>query len=204
MIKIVVVEDHPMLLDWLKNALSKNSDFEIIGTALNGKNCLTILEENDTDILLMDLNLPDIKGEELSKVVKSKFPKIKIIILTSHDQIYHVRTMLDIGVSGYLLKNEDYSLIEDTIYSVYDGNIEISKQISEIIAKNSGKVNISTREKEVLKLIADGMTNQEIADKLFISPLTSDSHRKNLILKFGAKNTASMIKTAIVLGFLSD
>ncbi|MBN2778249.1 MAG: response regulator transcription factor [Bacteroidales bacterium] len=204
MIKIVVVEDHPMLLDGLKNALSKNSDFEIIGTALNGQSCLTILEENNTDILLMDLNLPDIKGEELSKVVKSKFPKIKIIVLTSHDQIYHIRTMLDIGVSGYLLKNEDYSLIEDTIYSVYDGNIEISQHISEIIAKNTGKVNISTREKEVLKLIADGLTNQEIADKLFISPLTSDSHRKNLILKFGASNTASMIKTAIEMGFISN
>lgn len=204
MIKIFVVEDHPMLLDGLKNALSKNSDFEIIGTALTGQNCLTILEENDTDVLLMDLNLPDIKGEELSKIIKTRYPKIKIIVLTSHDQIYHIRTMLDIGVSAYLLKNEDYCLIEDTIYSVYDGNFELSKQISEIINKTTGKINISTREKEVLKLIADGLTNQEIADKLFISPLTSDSHRKNLILKFGAKNTASMIKTAIEMGFLGD
>lgn len=205
--KALIVEDHPIVSDSLANLINA-SDLELechyTSTAHDG---LAWLNGHKAVIILLDINLPDLSGIEFCRIAKSRYAGLKILAITSIEQRYVVDQMLAAGADGFILKSSDTSEILEAITQIIGGNQYISKSVADLLkgklATNSDMPFLTRREVEVLKLIADGLTNQEIAEKLFISSWTVDSHRKNLLLKFNAKNTAMLVKTAVTNGIIS-
>jgi DNA-binding NarL/FixJ family response regulator len=171
---------------------------EWMGHAMNAASCLAFLQQEQPDVILMDINLPDMSGIDLCKEVKSRYKDIHIVGLSSYNQQSFIQKMLDNGASGYVLKNATREELVDAIGTVINGRIFLSNEAELTVQKNENSKSpiITKREKEVLLLIADGLTNNEIAVKLFISITTVESHRKNLLAKFKVKNTASLIRMA--------
>jgi len=202
--KILLIEDHPVVAEGISKIVKQIDFVDEFSFASSGKIALKMISDNKPDLILLDINLPDISGTELCKEIKKKNPEIKIIALSSYNQKSYIEVMLKNGASGYILKNATADEIIWGIREVSDGKLHLCHEASEIMNdKNTVKnILLSPREKEVLCLIAEGFTNPEIAEKLFISPLTVDSHRKNLLLKLSARNTASLIKTAFERGYL--
>jgi DNA-binding NarL/FixJ family response regulator len=205
--KALIVEDHPIVSDSLTNLIN-SSDLALechhVCTAHDG---LAWLNGNKAVIILLDINLPDMSGIEFCTIVKSRHADLKILAITSIEQRHVVDQMLAVGANGFILKSSDTMEILEAIKQIISGNSYISKSVADLLKgklHTNGDLPVLTRrEVEVLKLIADGLTNQEIADKLFISSWTVDSHRKNLLLKFNAKNTAILVKTAVTSGIIS-
>jgi len=203
MIQILIVDDHPMVVDGLKSSFVKHADIKVIATAGSGAECRRVLATNSPDVVLMDLRLPDVEGIDLVLDILKKFPSLKIIVLTSNQQRFYIQSLIESGIKGYLLKSADFSKILAAVRTVAEGAMHFSCEVEKQFAADKEKqLFLTKRELEVLQLIAAGLTNQEIAEKLFISPLTVDSHRKNLLFKFNAKNTASMISEAVGQGYL--
>ena len=174
-----------------------------MGHATNAASCLAFLNKQLPDVILMDINLPDINGIDLCKEVKTKYPSVFIIGLSTFNQQSFIQKMMDNGASGYLLKNATQEEITSAIETVMKGKTYLSEEASNTLRKENGtNIVLTRREKEVLELIADGMTNAEIAQKLFVSVTTVDTHRKNLLAKFDTKNTAALIKIAVSQGYL--
>lgn len=196
--KIFIVDDHYLIIEGIKSLLHNENGLEWMGYAMNAASCMAFLQSNRPHVIFMDINLPDINGIDLCKEIKAKYPKIKVIGLSSYYQQSYINTILDNGASGYVLKNATKDELLDAIETVMTGKDYLSDDAALIVKRNEGsKIPIMTRrEKEVLFLIAEGMTNHEIATKLFISTTTVDTHRKNLLSKFDAKNTATLIRMA--------
>lgn len=197
-IKTFITDDHYMIVEGIRSLLQNENNIEWLGHAMNASSCLAFLQNNNPDVILMDINLPDKSGIDLCKEVKEMYPSIHIIGLSSFNQQSFIQKMLDNGASGYVLKNATREELIEAIEAVVKGEKFLSEEAASTIKKNEdSKIPIITRrEKEILQLIADGMTNNEIAEKLFISSTTVDTHRKNLLAKFEAKNTATLIKLA--------
>lgn len=198
-IKVFIVDDHYMIIEGIRSLLQYQKGIEWLGHAMTATSCLAFLDQQQPDVILMDISLPDMSGIDLCKEVKSKYPNIHIIGLSSFNQQSFIQKMLENGASGYLLKNATQEELVYAIKAVEEGEIFLSDEAELTVQKNeNSKVPIVTRrEKEVLLLIADGLTNNEIASKLFISITTVDTHRKNLLAKFEVKNTASLIRMAV-------
>lgn len=196
--KIFIVDDHYMIIEGIRSLLQFQNGIEWIGHAMNATSCMAFLEQQEPDVILMDINLPDTSGIDLCLEVKTKYPDIQIVGLSSFNQHSFIQKMLDNGASGYVLKNATLEELLDAIETVNRGKIFLSHEAELTVQKNenSNIPVITRREKEVLLLIAEGMTNNEIASKLFISATTVDTHRKNLLAKFEVKNTASLIRMA--------
>ncbi|PKP13908.1 MAG: DNA-binding response regulator [Bacteroidetes bacterium HGW-Bacteroidetes-3] len=197
-IKVFIVDDHYMVIEGIRSLLQNEKSIEWMGHAMNAASCMAFLQQQQPDVILMDINLPDMSGIDLCKEVKMKYPSIHIIGLSSFNQQSFIQKMLDNGASGYLLKNATREELVYAIETVIEGEIFLSDEVELTVQKNEdSKIPIITRrEMEVLLLIADGLTNNEIAIKLFISTTTVDTHRKNLLAKFEVKNTASLIRMA--------
>ena len=204
--KILIVEDHPIVTESLSRLISESGMGLDCIHAESGKKGLACLNGNHIDIVLLDVNLPDIKGQEFCRTARSRFPQIKILAITSLSQRFIIDQMLHSGANGFIFKTSESWEILDAIKQVLNGEQYLGKGVKEM---TQGKLNgiselpsLTRREKEILSLIADGLTNHEIANRLFISCSTVDSHRKNLLLKFNAKNTAILIKTAVSNGII--
>lgn len=197
-IKVFIVDDHYMIVEGIRSLLQYQKGIEWLGHAMNAASCLAFLQHQQPDVILMDINLPDMSGIDLCKLVKTKYPSIHIIGLSSFNQQSFIQKMLENGAAGYLLKNATLEELVYAIEAVNEGEIFLSDEVELTVQKNEdSKIPIVTRrEMEVLLLIADGLTNNEIARKLFISTTTVDTHRKNLLAKFDVKNTASLIRMA--------
>ncbi|HMK19445.1 MAG TPA: response regulator transcription factor [Chitinophagaceae bacterium] len=201
--KTFIVDDHYMVIEGIRSLLQNEKSIEWMGHAMNASSCLAFLNKQLPDVILMDINLPDISGIDLCKEVKTKYPSVFIIGLSTFNQQSFIQKMMDNGASGYVLKNATQDEITSAIETVMKGKTYLSEEASNTLRKDNGAAIILTRrEKEVLELIADGMTNAEIAQKLFISVTTVDTHRKNLLAKFETKNTAALIKIAVSRGYL--
>ena len=172
--------------------------------SMNGASCLAFLQQQQPDVILMDINLPDKSGIDLCKDVKSRYPAIRILGLSSFNQQSFIEKMIENGASGYVLKNASREELIEAIESVMEGRKFLSTEAAATVKKNEdSKIPVITRrEKEVLLLIAEGLTNNEIAEKLFISTTTVDTHRKNLLAKFEVKNTATLIRLAAQYKFI--
>jgi DNA-binding NarL/FixJ family response regulator len=202
MIRVFIVDDHPVVIEGIHSLLLLEKDIEWTGQAMNAQSCLGFFVHNTADIILMDINLPDINGVDLCAIIKEKYPGIFILGLSTFNQGLYIKKMMENGASGYILKNSSKEDLVEAIHAVCEGRIYFSGEVSEVLRQyqKSSETKVpalSRREKEVLELIAEGYTNPQIAEKLFVSPFTVDSHRKNLIAKLNAKNTASLIRFAV-------
>jgi DNA-binding NarL/FixJ family response regulator len=201
--RVFIVDDHYMVIEGIRSLLQNEKNIEWTGHAMNAASCLAFLKQQQPDVILMDINLPDKSGIELCKEVKEKYPSVFIVGLSTFNQLSFIQKMMDNGASGYVLKNASQQEITDAIDSVVKGKTYLSAEASHTLRSDDAVTIVLTRrEKEVLGLIAEGMTNIEISDKLFISVSTVDTHRKNLLAKLEAKNTAALIKIAVSRGYL--
>jgi DNA-binding NarL/FixJ family response regulator len=201
--KVFIVDDHYMVIEGIRSLLQNEKKIEWMGHAMNASSCLASLKMQQPDVLLMDINLPDKSGIDLCKEVKEKYPFVFIVGLSTYNQQSFIEKMIDNGASGYVLKNATQEELMEGIETVMVGKLYFSEEAAQSLRKTHNEVPVLTRrEKEVLGLIAEGMTNNEIAQNLFISSTTVDTHRKNLLSKFEAKNTASLIRIAAQMQFI--
>ncbi|QOI97350.1 MAG: response regulator transcription factor [Flammeovirgaceae bacterium] len=197
MIRIFIVDDHPMVIEGMRSMLQQVAGVQVCGYAMNAASCMGYFVNNQADIVLLDINLPDQSGIEVCRLLLKKNPLLKIIALTNFDQLTYLQSMRGAGAKGYLLKNASLEELERAIGQVSNGHeYWLGKENVKESISDHNKLLLTRREIEVLRLIAEGLTNHEIAEKLFISDSTVDSHRKNLISKLQAKNTAALIRTA--------
>ncbi len=204
-IRIIVADDHKIFREGLINLLSASDNIEIIDQAENGKQAIEKSEILKPDILIMDIGMPIVNGIEATKILQQKKSGIKVIGLTMHAEKHFIKGMFDAGAYGYLFKNCSYEELMDAITIVHNGKKYVSDKITEILIDNylgkpsmEGKdANLSIRETEVLKLIAEGKTSKEISELLFVSIKTVGTHRKNILDKLGLNSTADMVKYAI-------
>jgi two-component system, NarL family, nitrate/nitrite response regulator NarL len=198
-IKVLVVDDHPMVLEGMRSMLVQIDFVMVSGTVSNAYAAMEHIKLTPPDIVITDINMPEISGIELTLKIKKEFPLVKIIAMSTFKERSYISQMIQNGASGYLVKSASKEEIEEAILSVYEGKLYMSLDINLSVTEKQEINNVpvlSSREKEVLQLIADGMTNPQIATKLFISLHTVDSHRKNLLTKFAVNNTASLIRLA--------
>ena len=199
-IKIFIVDDHQMIIEGLKSLLHNDDKINLVGSANSAERCLQFFKSNTADVILMDINLPDTNGIELCQIISKKYPNIKIIALSTFTQGTYVRNMMESGASGYLLKNANKHEIIKAIETVSNNQKYLTHEAEIALRYDIEQQNklpkLTKREKEVLGLICSGLTNQQIAEKLFISIDTVDSHRKNLYSKLNVKNTAMLIRLA--------
>ncbi|MES2418136.1 MAG: response regulator transcription factor [Bacteroidota bacterium] len=202
-IGIFVVDDHYMVIEGIRSLLQNEKTLEWMGHATNSESCLSFLKLHEPDIILMDINLPDKSGIDLCKEVKQLYPSIAILGLSTFNQQVIIKNMIDNGALGYVLKNATKEELLEAINSVLKGKIYYSFEVLNSLRKpEPNQLLITRREKEVLLLIAEGLTNAQIAEKLFISIPTVNTHRKSLLEKFGVKNTAMLIGKATKLGLI--
>ncbi len=206
MIKILIADDHQFLIDGVKLSILNIPDFSLVGEAHNGLQVLEMLEAGlEVDIILMDINMPKMDGLECTRKVTKKYQGVKVIVLSQYDEKRFVKQMVKNGAMGYLLKDSAKDSLEKTIRAVYRGEKSFSEKLMlrfinvELKDENNSSLfpKLTEREKEILNLIGRELSSQEIADKLFISFHTVESHRANLMFKAGAKNTAGLIRWAV-------
>ncbi len=198
MIKVAIVDDHKILTEGLQGLITDSGLATVVGIAHNAEQCRLSIGFWKPDVLLLDVGLPDISGIDFCKELKEEFPDIAILALTTHDEYSIVRQMLDSGASGYVIKNALPDEILAGIEVVAAGQTFLCHEIDLLMKRPPGKnIWLTERERELLKLISEGLTNGEIADKIFLSPETIKGYRKNLLLKLGAKNTAVLVKIAL-------
>jgi len=216
LVRVILVDDHTIIRDGIKALLKDSKDIVVVGEAGTGKELLAMLPNVDADIILMDINMPELDGFETTTILREQNSDLKILILSMLDHENYIAKILDAGASGYLLKNTGREEMICGIKIVAAGGQFISSAVSFNMLKklqNPNYKSVSTEEKqtrdlsqreiEILKLIADGLTNAEIADKIFTSKRTVETHRQNIIEKTKAKNTAALIKYAISKGIIS-
>lgn len=200
-ITVFIVDDHYMVIEGIHSLLQQEKEVEWTGHATTAASCLAYLQSRQPDVILMDINLPDQSGIDLCKEVKAKYPSVFIIGLSTFNQPSFIHKMMENGASGYVLKNATRAELMAAINTVVRGKIYMSHDAAVASAKptSDGAPILTRREKEVLGLIADGLTTPEIAEKLFVSATTVETHRKNLLTKFGVRNVAALVKAAMQL-----
>ncbi len=199
-IKVFIVDDHYMVIEGIQSLLSHDPDIEFTGHASTAASCISYLDHHEPDVILLDISLPDMSGIDLCNEIKKKHPAVHILGLSTFNQHSFIEKMLEKGASGYLLKNASKHELSVAIKNVYSRKQYLSYEASMTlrdshVASLAAPV-LTRREKEILLLISEGLTTPVIAEKLFISVATVETHRKNLLAKFKVKNTASLIKTA--------
>jgi DNA-binding NarL/FixJ family response regulator len=207
MIHVFIVEDHAMVIEGIRVLLQNEKDITVVGTANTASGCIDYFTNHKADVILMDISLPDMDGLELCKIIKTTYKEITILALSSFNQGIFMNKIMENGGSGYLLKNLSRQELIDAIKTVYKGGVYFSFEAGRIykasLEKNSHLPVLTKREKEIMKLVAQGFTNSQISQQLFISIDTVDSHRKNLYTKLDVKNAASLIRYAIENGIVS-
>jgi DNA-binding NarL/FixJ family response regulator len=203
MIRLIIADDHPVIIDGIKLILEEEKDIQVIATAVNGMELMKILDTKETDVILMDVNMPEMSGIEATQQIKHKYPEVKVLSFSQYAEKKFVKQMLKNGADGYLLKNAMVSEIVKAINIVYSGGMYLSEELPNFFSDKPKRKSrdlfpdLSKRELDVLKLICDEKSTNEIAELLFISSSTVETHRANLLLKVGAKNTAGLVKWAV-------
>jgi len=204
-IKISITDDHYVVLKGIESLLIDEKDIDVISVHENGQHTLDALEIAQPEILLLDINLPDINGIVLTKTITKLYPNVRIIALTNHEDVSFVKRILDHGAFGYLLKNVHKKELLQAINTVVKGEKYLQESIKKKILNQSlgrqedtaFQPKLTRRETEVLQSIYEELTTQEISEKLFISPKTVEAHRMNIMSKLGAKNSVGIIIIAI-------
>jgi DNA-binding NarL/FixJ family response regulator len=211
-VRIILADDHEMLRAGLKGLLDKEPDFKVVAQAADGEQLLEKLSTVKVDCVVMDLSMPNLDGLATLKEIKKRFPKVKCLVLTMQKDQEHFKSAMANGATGYILKDNAFDLLVMAIKMVMKGKSYISPAISDLIAEQyvrsvkDGDMPsleiLTAREKEILKLVAQGHANKNIAAKLKISIRTAETHRSRLIHKLGLKTTASLVKYALAKGLI--
>jgi DNA-binding NarL/FixJ family response regulator len=204
MIRILLIDDHPLVSDGVKTMLQGEPSLTIIATCKTAQEALTFLSHDEPDVILLDISLPDMDGLELCEKIRVKNKRSKIIGLTSTNEAGIITGLLHRGGNGYLLKNMERAELLEAIQVVMKGKIYLSKAANEKILEQfqnthsvaDGAPLLTRREKEILQMLSNGMNGPQIAEKLFLSPLTVETHRKNLFRKFNANSVQMLLKIA--------
>jgi len=196
-----------MVVAGLNSLLGQLENIEVAGAVSNAFDAIPFLKKNKIDVILLDINLPDISGIDLCKKIHKEFPEIKILGISTFSERSYISRMIENGASGYLIKSASATEIAEAIDTVLKEKMYLSVSMEHIakplsILPSDNLPALTKREKEILQLISEGFTNNQIAEKLFISSLTVDSHRKNLLTKLNVNNTASLIKLAVQNGLI--
>jgi DNA-binding NarL/FixJ family response regulator len=212
-IKIVIADDHTIFRQGLRMLLAQEDDMEVVGEAADGIEALELAKKYNPDVILLDIAMPNMDGVKVAGTIKKTFPQIKIIVLTSYSDDQFLFEFLKLGVSGFVLKD---SASQELIYSIRKSNEgmvffdpSVSKKVMEKFTQVSGGksdfVNygkLSDREKEVLRLVAEGCATKEVAEKLYISPKTVENHRANIMKKLNIRDRTGLTKYALRLGLI--
>jgi len=205
MIKILLTDDHVIVRDGIKTLLKNEVDVSVVAEANNGQEALNVLSKQDVDVVLMDINMPGIDGLKASGIIKEKYSDVKVIALTMYREMHMVEAMFKAGAKAYLLKSCSKEELIEAIKGVYEGSEYLEEALREDFSSYINKPllksqpegpTVSKREKEVLQLISEEHTTSEIAEKLFISVTTVETHRKNMLKKLGLRNTAGLMRYA--------
>jgi len=210
MIKIAVTDDHPLMAEGIRNVLNGNDKIRLMASWRLAQETLEDETLHQIDVLFLDINLPDMNGIELCKILLEKYNQLRVIAITSHQESWFLKNMMKAGAKGFLLKSASPEDIIEAIISVCRGKEYIQQEMKDLLLNESLNQNqannliprLTRREKEVLKLIAEEHTTQEMADKLFVSAKTIETHRQNLTLKFGVKNSVGLVRMAMEMGLL--
>lgn len=206
----MLVDDHPAILNGLQMILAAFPHIQVLGAYTNGAQLMASLAIEQPDVLMMDIQLPGEDGISLCKKVTTSWPYVKVIVFTNCNDRHYVKSMFQHGAAGYLLKTADGHIIQTAIDTVVKGGQYVHEELKEVMFQQilSNKRNdlytptLTRREREVVTLVAQGLSNQEIAERLFLSVRTIENHRFNLIQKLDVKNTAALVKKAIELGLV--
>lgn len=211
-IKILIADDHPFIRSGILTMLQKVKDFEIVGEAEDGEQAIEKTEELSPEVVIIDISMPKLTGIEATKVIKERFPETKMLVLSMHEDEQYVLEILKSGANGYILKTAGKDELVTAIRVVAGGDDFYSPKISKMMIDkylaitssddttdfgDSQDILLTKREKEILRLIAAGLTAKKISEQLFISPRTVDTHRTNLMRKLDIKNTAGLVRFAI-------
>lgn len=205
-IKLVLVDDHQMLLDGLAALLQGEQRFDLVGLCNNAKYALELIESTAPDIVITDINMPEISGVELTRMIRKYYPKIKVLALSMFGERSTISEMLEAGISGYILKNTGKEELINALVKVQEGGMYFSDEITEELIKSISQkteikeeiqVRLTERELEIVKLIAAEKSNLEIATQLFISERTVETHRKNIFRKTNTKGVVGLLKLAM-------
>ncbi len=199
---LAIVDDHPVVIEGIKALLRQEPDFGISVSFTNGTDFLSFLKSNEVQVVLLDIMLPDINGIELCKEIKAQSPDTLVLALSNQVERSIILQVLQNGASGYVLKNASAEELLGCIRDVMNGEIAFSREVKEIMTRPSKTAlkeipTITKREKEILQLLAEGKTTAAIAEQLLLSPLTVDTHRRNLLQKFKVNNSAELIMAAV-------
>ncbi len=200
-IKIAIADDHQLFRNGLRALLQGEDDFEVAGEADSKDTLVELLKGGEPDIVLLDISLPDSSGLDILPIIKKDHPGVKCIMLTMHEEIQYVKESLKKGAYGYLLKDSDENELREAIYNVYEGRRHFKNKVSDLLLEDmsgpeTGSPILSDREIEIVKMVADGRITKEIAEKLYISVRTVETHRSRIMKKLGAANASEMIKAA--------
>jgi DNA-binding NarL/FixJ family response regulator len=205
MIRLVLADDHQMFVDGLKSLLEDESDLCVVGEAKNGYEVLELCDREPVDIVILDINMPGMDGIQTSRELSKRHPGVKILGLSMYNDRDYISDILKAGALGYVLKNTGKDSLLKAIYTLHEGSTYLSDEVSKTLLSSflkaapdqqSAEEKLSDREREVLECIASGFTTHEIGEKLFISKNTVETHRKNLLYKLKARNTAELVNKA--------
>jgi len=199
-IGVAIVDDHQLFRSGLHFILENEPDIEVLIESSNGKQFLNSLKDIKPDVVLMDINMPEMDGVEASKSAIEKYPDLNILVLSMYSDIEYYNTMIDIGVKGFILKDIENKELATAIRKVYNGGNYFSQELLLRLIKNkpdNEAIDLTNREKEVLELICQGYSNQEVSEKLFISQRTVERHRSSLLFKTNSKNSISLVVYSI-------
>lgn len=199
-IKIIIADDHKLFSDGLSYVLNETGKFEIIAKANNGKELIDILKTEDADIIIIDINMPEMNGIEASEIILKKSPETKILILSMFSELNYYEQLIEIGIKGFINKDANVNQLSNAITTVINGETYFSQELLMSIykdKKNKKAALFSDREIEILNLICKGLSNLEISKSLFLSERTVERHRANMIEKTNSKNSISLVIYAI-------
>ncbi len=215
MIKVLIADDHELIRNGIRSTLQQKGGFEIIAEASNGVEAYDKIMDAMPDVGLLDISMPGMNGIELMEKLLKSGSKTKILFLTMYDDYEYINRCLEVGASGYLVKGDTGSEIAEAIETVSNGGSYFSKSVQNAVMQNytnqvskkkkeslKEDVNLTKREKEVVKLVSDGLTSIEIANQLYVSPRTIDTHRANLMKKLDVKNSVELINKVRTLDLL--
>jgi DNA-binding NarL/FixJ family response regulator len=214
-IKIVFADDHAIVRDGLRSLFKSDSQFVVVGEALDGAEAVKMVEKNQPDVALLDISMPNVNGVEATRIIKKEYPATRVLILTIHENEEYIQELILAGADGYVLKNAEKKEIFDGVRAVANGGTYFSTNVSKVLLEglvrrtrnkepfpNDGENRLTNREIEILRLIAESLTSKQIAEKLFLSVTTVNSHRTNIMKKLNIHETVGLVKYAIRKKFI--